>query len=540
MKRQSYPFSAIIGQEPMKLCLILAAIDWHLSVLLRGEKGSGKSTAARALARIMPGDAPFVNVPIGITDDRLLGSLDLKAALAGNHCFQRGLIDEAHGGVLYLDEVNLLASHLADSLLDVSATGQYVVERDGFSSSRECHFVLLGSMNLEEGQLRPQLLDRFALALDVTPPTDCQQRAQILMQRLGFDQNPDAVETEFSQADADLRDRIAEARGRLAGIQTPPEMLSLIASKITGTGILSLRADLALIRASRALAAFENATEVTLRHIEATLPFVRLHRANRMTPPSTPVVPPLETPRSVPPSPPDASAQDGRATVSRAQERVFTPQPVVAPELLMTLPSASERGRTHTTANGNARPAPRSGQFAGLDLVRSLTEGVRQTGQACLHEDALIPRTVRLASGVRYLFVVDASGSQAARGRMRAVKGAAIAVLESASSAQDEAAIVAFRGTAAQVLLPPCRCVVEARQQLELLPTGGRTPLAHGLACARELTTPSTILVLITDGQANVPFTTDDPGGMRSMKPRRSPVLPSWWTMPWTIASTPR
>src|SRR5580700_9787837 len=186
-----YPFSAIVGQPDLKLALLLASVDWRLSVLLRGDKGSGKSTAARALADILPAGAPFVNLPIGTTEDRLLGGLNLGDALQGQASLKRGLIHEAHGGVLYIDEVNLLSDSLTDALLDVASSGRHHVERDGFSAASEAKFILLGSMNIEEGTLRPQLLDRFALSLDVETPRAAEDRARILESRLQFDADPD-------------------------------------------------------------------------------------------------------------------------------------------------------------------------------------------------------------------------------------------------------------------------------------------------------------------------------------------------------------
>lgn len=190
MKAPGYPFAAIVGQPELKLALLLASVDWRLSVLLKGDKGSGKSTAARALADILPAGAPFVNLPIGTTDDRLLGGLDLAQALEGQANLKRGLIHQAHGGVLYIDEVNLLADSLTDALLDVASSGQHYVERDGFSASGEARFIFLGSMNIEEGVLRPQLLDRFALSLDVETPQSAEDRARIVESRLRFDADP--------------------------------------------------------------------------------------------------------------------------------------------------------------------------------------------------------------------------------------------------------------------------------------------------------------------------------------------------------------
>ena len=503
-----YPFDAIVGQSALKLCLMLAAIDWRLSLLLGGEKGSGKSTAARALPHILPGDPPFVNVPIGVTDDRLLGSLDLKAALDSQLQLRRGLIDEAHGGVLYIDEVNLLAGHLADALLDVSATGYYVLERDGLSHSRPCHFTLLGSMNLEEGQLRPQLLDRFALALDVCAPHLAEERKEILVRRLCFDDDPAAFVADYHSQDLSHREAIATARSGLRAVGVPGDALQHIATRIGQCGVRSLRADLATVRASRALAALQGSTRVTEEHIETVLPFVLLHRAkDPLPPPSPPPPPPPEDP-----GPSEERPNEHRESPQRPQpECVFAPRPEIAGKLHARLPSASQRGRAHTEANGSSRPAQHSPQSAGVDLVRSLVETARVTGRAFLREDTLVPRPVRHTSGVRYLFLVDSSGSQSARSRMRAVKGAAIALLDSSASPEDEVAVVAFRGAAAQVLLPPSRSVDDARKKLELLPTGGRTPLAHGLAAARELATPSTVLVLLTDGQANVPLHGGDP-----------------------------
>jgi magnesium chelatase subunit D len=506
MKHHRLPFSAIVGQDAMKLCLMLAAVDWRLSVLLRGEKGSGKSTAARALAHILPGNAPFVNVPIGVTEDRLLGSLDLKAAFESNHQLKHGLIDEAHGGVLYIDEVNLLAGHLADALLDVSATGYYVLERDGFSHARPCHFTLLGSMNLEEGQLRPQLLDRFALAVDVCASLEAELRAEILSRCLRFNDDPDAFSAAYALEDQILQAQIDEARKRLPLVMVSTETLQRIAARVAEAGVQSLRADLAAVRASRALAALNHRTAISTEDVETVMPFVLLHRAKLPRPHTPPPVP----------APPQRSNSNSEAvkendsSAAPQSERVFDTQPVMAPKLTTQLPSGSQRGRAHTEANGNSRPSPHAAHSAAIDIVRSLTEAARQTGRVCLREDSLVFRRAHQTSSIRYILLVDASGSQAARSRMSIVKGAASALLSSASN-EDEVAVVAYRGAAAQVLLPPCRSAEEARRRLEFLPTGGRTPLAHGLALARELATPSTVLILLTDGQANVPLDGADP-----------------------------
>src|ERR1700677_3375439 len=199
MKPPIYPFSAIVGQNEMKLALLLASVDWRLGVLLRGEKGSGKTTAARGLAALLPSPAPFINLPIGSTEDRLLGGLHLERALQGDPVLKPGLLSEAHGGVLYVDEINLLPAHLGDALLDTAASGVNVVEREGLSASHAAEFVLLGSMNPEEGLLRPQLLDRFALCVDVTASLDPQERQTVVERRIAFERDPILFSGDWSE-----------------------------------------------------------------------------------------------------------------------------------------------------------------------------------------------------------------------------------------------------------------------------------------------------------------------------------------------------
>src|ERR1700733_3235276 len=190
MKHPWYPFSAIVGQEEMKLALLLAAVDWRISVVLRGDKGAGKTTAARGLAALLPSPSPFINLPIGATEDRLLGGLHLERALKGDPALKPGLLSEAHGGVLYVDEINLLPAHLGDALLDAASSGINTVEREGLSASHPAEFVLLGSMNPEEGSLRPQLLDRFALSVTVCAPLDPAERQLVMERRMAFDRAP--------------------------------------------------------------------------------------------------------------------------------------------------------------------------------------------------------------------------------------------------------------------------------------------------------------------------------------------------------------
>ncbi|MGH9149804.1 MAG: ATP-binding protein, partial [Acidimicrobiales bacterium] len=209
-----FPFSAVVGQDELKLALLLNAVDPAVGgVLLRGQKGSAKTTLARGLAALLPGGSPFVELPLGATEDRVVGTLDLAAILAtGEARFHPGLLHSAHGGVLYVDEVNLLADHLVDVLLDVASSGVNRVEREGVAHAHPSRFVLVGSMNPEEGELRPQLLDRFGLSVEVAAPTDPDQRAEAVARRMAFDRDPARFCTAWAEAEAGLHERLRAAR----------------------------------------------------------------------------------------------------------------------------------------------------------------------------------------------------------------------------------------------------------------------------------------------------------------------------------------
>jgi magnesium chelatase subunit D len=504
MKPPIYPFAAIVGQNEMKLALLLAAVDWRLGVLLRGEKGAGKTTAARGLAALLPSPAPFINLPIGSTEDRLLGGLHLERTLQGDPVLKPGLLSEAHGGVLYVDEINLLPAHLGDALLDTAASGVNVVEREGLSASHAAEFVLLGSMNPEEGLLRPQLLDRFALSVDITASLDPDERKTVVERRIGFDRDALRFMDDWSQDQQLLRDQVAAARAGLRGIQCSGEILKEISVVICDNGVRSLRADLATMRAAVAYAALVGDECVQPEHVATVLPLVLAHRA-RDKRHSSPPPPPN------PPPPPDAPSE---GTAEEAIERIFSTRQMETPAVELAHGAQSMRGTSASVSESTPGPIVgnrRTESPVELDLRATLSHALVETGAVQLRVSDLHERVRKLKAGTRYLFLIDSSGSHAAQERMRLVKGAAAGLLERSFKKDDEVAMIVFRGSAAQVVLEPTQMVADAMSTLEYLPTGGRTPLSHALDLARTYITPSTLLILLTDGRANVALGSGDP-----------------------------
>jgi magnesium chelatase subunit D len=507
MKAITYPFSAIIGQEQMKLALLLAAIDWRLGVLLRGDKGAGKTTTARGIAMLLPEPAPFVNLPIGVTEDRLLGGLHLESTLKGTPTLKPGLLSEAHGGVLYIDEVNLLPAHLSDALLDAASSGVNTVEREGFSVSHSSEFVLLGSMNPEEGMLRPQLLDRFALAVDISAPLDEKERQTIVQRRIAFDRDGAKFADEWSDEQEQLRRKIAEARKMAGSIECSPEMLAKITAAICAAGVRSLRADLAAVRASIACAGLMADSIVKPEHVDAILPLVLNHRAKPGSR-STAAPPSSRSSRQEP------EPADKNQSAKEAAERIFAPQNITAPAIHSSLANSLQRGNSQTTLVEHPGPVVHTRRTENpreINLRATLNHAVQETGTLQPRLSDLHEKVRDSRSGVRYLFLIDSSGSHAAQEKMRLVKGAILGVLKRSFRKGDEIVFIAFRGTDASVLLEPCQQIEEATMALEYLPTGGRTPLTHALELAKTYLTPATLLIVLSDGRANVAVSGGDP-----------------------------
>lgn len=315
-----FPFSAIVGQDDMKLALLIAAIEPAVGgVLVFGDRGTGKSTAVRGLAALLPkmeviagcpyqcdpatagaercGDCParrhgtprtetkpvpVVDLPLGATEDRVVGALDLERALTrGEKAFEPGLLAQANRGFLYVDEVNLLEDHLVDLLLDVAASGENVVEREGLSVRHAARFVLVGSGNPEEGDLRPQLLDRFGLSVEVTTPKELEPRVEVIRRRDEFEQDPEAFIRQWRREDERLRTQIDEGRRRLAGVSIPAATVEQAARLCMNLGTDGLRGELTLMRSARALAALEGAYEAGDGHLRRVAPMSLRHRLRR-------------------------------------------------------------------------------------------------------------------------------------------------------------------------------------------------------------------------------------------------------------------
>ena len=309
-----FPFSAIVGQDEMKRSMILTAIDGSIGgVLVFGDRGTGKSTAVRALAALLPPikaikgcpvnsekaknvpdwaglgskrshetPTPVVDLPLGATEDRVTGALDIEKALTkGEKAFQPGLLAKANRGYLYIDEVNLLEDHIVDLLLDVAQSSENVVEREGLSIRHPARFVLVGSGNPEEGELRPQLLDRFGLSVEVTSPKDVETRVEVIKRRDAFENDNAAFMLRWQAEDAAIRDRILKARKTLTKLKTPEKALKDVAELCLALGSDGLRGELTLLKAARAYAAWRGDTALTRSHIRDTAPMALRHRLRR-------------------------------------------------------------------------------------------------------------------------------------------------------------------------------------------------------------------------------------------------------------------
>lgn len=588
-----YPFTALVGQDDLRLALLLNAVSPAVGgVLVRGEKGTAKSTAVRALSALLPQvpvvagcrfscdpaaadpacpdgphdiggdsvrDARMVELPVGASEDRLVGALDIERALAeGVKAFEPGLLADAHRGILYVDEVNLLHDHLVDLLLDAAAMGASYVEREGVSVRHAARFLLVGTMNPEEGELRPQLLDRFGLTVEVAASRETDQRVEVVRRRLAYDDDAEGFAARWGDEETALRTRIVAARALLPQVRLGDGALRQIAATCAAFEVDGMRADIVMARTATALAAWAGREDVLAEDVRQAALLALPHRRRR-NPFDAPGLdedklddtleqsggddgdddpdpdgpggggrPPESGPDS-PGTPGDQSeaGQEDEASAAQApaagggeQQAVRAAEPFRTK--MLSVPGLGEgaagrrsRARTeHGRTTGARRP---QGALTKLHLaatVQAAAPHQRARGRSgrglVVRRDDLRQATREGREGNLVLFVVDASGSMAARQRMSAVKGAVLSLLLDAYQRRDKVGLVTFRGASADVALPPTSSVDAAAVRLESLPTGGRTPVAAGLLKAHEvlrverLRDPArrALVVVVTDGRA--------------------------------------
>jgi len=568
-----FPFSAVVGQDQLRLALILCAVHPGIGgVLVRGEKGTAKSTVVRALTALLPAvddagttrPARLVELPVGATEDRVIGSIDLEKVLRdGERAFQPGLLAAAHQGVLYVDEVNLLHDHLVDVLLDAAAMGRVHIERDGISHSHPAKFVLVGTMNPEEGELRPQLLDRFGLAVDVAASRDVDVRMEVVRRRLDYERDPEAFVARYESADQELADEILTARKKLDSVELSNRELRRIASLCASFDVDGMRADLVLARTATAHAAWRGDSEVTAEDVrvaaELTLPHRRRRdpfdepgldqqqlddaleqadqdaqsqveddaRDGEPEPPENPDGRGPEDGGSGDDGPGDEGPDDdgpedpdGPGGGVRATDRPSAPPAREFKAKLLEVPGVGEgapgrRSRSMSSRGRVVRSTRERGH--GLHLTSTVFAAAesqvargRTAGRLRLAPDDLRGAIREGREGNLIVFVVDASGSMAARDRLSAVTGAVVSLLRDAYQRRDKVAVITVRGREAELVLPPTSSVDIAVRRLQSMRTGGKSPLAEGFLRAREvvlrerLRDPQrrALVVTLTDGRA--------------------------------------
>ncbi len=597
----TYPFTAIVGQEEMKLALILNLVDPLIGgVLIMGHRGTGKSTAVRALADLLPPikvvagcpyncdpsdpcshcltnsdraaeskPVPVVELPLGATEDRVCGTIDIERALAsGRKVFDPGLLARANRGFLYIDEVNLLEDHLVDLLLDVAATGRNRVEREGVSIEHPASFVLIGSGNPEEGDLRPQLLDRFGLHTEVVTENYLQNRVDIVERRDAYDLDRDAFCESFAREQEQLAKRITRARAGLRKVVVSRAILEKIAQVCADLKVDGHRGELTIMRAARALAAFDGRRAVNENDVRAVSAMSLRHRLRRDALDETAtseqigdavdeVLPRSGAPRPQgqqdadktdeederdrggagrdpslnPPNPspsrsrngagpnkkdgPSPPALDNKKRESRLEEQL-QPKDRTRKSKTKTRRSAGAKAAMQQLRGRYTRAVTFKEAGARVAVDATLRAMVAHAGASLtpVSSAALRYKLLKDKQGTLFIFAIDASGSMAAN-RIARAKSTILKLLRKSYLNRDSVAIVSFHGVTANLDLPPSRSILRARRVLDTLRMGGSTPLGAGLITTIDLINlvgdkfGETVVLLFTDGRSNVPLRRD-------------------------------
>jgi len=604
-----FPFTAIVGQNRMKRALVLNAISPQIGgVLIRGERGTAKSTAARALASLLPEievvegcpfncdpsqpeslcdlcrdrhsqgerlptarqQTRFVDLPVSATEDRVVGTLDIEQAIKrGERHFEPGVLAAANRGLLYVDEVNLLDDHVVDLLLDSAAMGVNVVEREGISFSHPSRFILVGTMNPEEGELRPQLLDRFALCVEIKGIADREARVEILRRRVQYERDPIAFREEWRTAEEALTEKIVRAKRFLPRVRHTSDDLYAIAQLTTEMEVDGHRGDIVILKTATVHAAFEGretigemdillAAELALPHrlkrrplqeVETKLESLRTRLQSAQSEPregpaadedakkklpldAASLASPLPAAGGTPlrghhvdPLPPSLIRQ---ADVPVESGPTFRPRKLETPLDRLARHTAGKRSFTHTNRKRGRYVSSRPARPGDTDVAFDAT--LREAAPHQVHRahegvalavDAQDLRTkvrVRRAANL-VLFVVDASWSMAAERRMVATKGAILSLLVDAYQKRDQVSLITFQRESAKLVLPPTSSVELAKKALGRIPVGGKTPLTSGLLLAhrtivcerRKNPEVMPLLILLTDGAGNVSLMGETP-----------------------------